>query len=364
MPRVKTNRDGCRPVENGKWEINFRPYLKAKRVYRHVNAGNRREACRLRAEEIAKCRSDNNVPQHKNESPTLGEIRAHLLRDFTADKLASRTISRYLLAYDVFSRFLAGTPEFKDDFNKVTPSVLNEYKMYLCEALNRSGIRTEFTQLRAIFSRLLVMGYCRKEILEGFKAVKKPTETQKIYRDIDDESIRRLLGAIKADRKDYYGITYVIHRIGSRIGETTLIRKEDIRFDDSLRPVAIRIRGENTKTKTEREIEPLDKEFQGVLIDCCGVGKSEWLFPNRNGRKHNYRHYEEYLAKKSMEVIGVRLVPHDFRHRFCTEALKKGTIADVQRITGHKDPNVLLKYYSHSTTDGRNKVLSVTKLGV
>ena len=365
MPKLKTNRDGCREIEPGKWEVNFRPYNKAKRVYKYISAEGRRDAQIKRAEEVVRYRSENKIPHDNKAALTFDQIRECLREDCKADKLAPKTVKRYLLAYNTFCRFLEQQYDRVKDFDKLTTVILNKYKIHLANDEGRTGIRSEFTQLRAVFGRLKTMGHCDKSIFELFKEIKKPPAGKKDYIEVSDEAIKELLKAIKEERPDYFGITYFLHRLGFRIGETTLIRKGDIKFDKKLQPIAIRVYWKHTKTNTERIIEPIDKELAKVILQCYGSDNSEWLFPNRNGNPHNYRHYEEYLARKTQEVTGVRLTPHDFRHRFCTEAGKKGVpIPDIQRFTGHKDPSVLLKYYSHSTVEGRTKVLAMTRLGI
>ncbi|MBU1895009.1 MAG: hypothetical protein KJ983_04265 [Candidatus Omnitrophica bacterium] len=69
----------------------------------------------------------------------------------------------------------------------------------------------------------------------------------------------------------------------------------------------------------------------------------------------------EYLKKVSKEIIGVAITPHYFRHRFITECAKANApLADVKAISGIKDNEVLLKYYSHSTSEGQRKVFEIT----
>jgi integrase len=62
-------------------------------------------------------------------------------------------------------------------------------------------------------------------------------------------------------------------------------------------------------------------------------------------------------------VIGITITPHYFRHRFFTECGKANVpLADVKAISGIKDIQVLLNYYSHTTNEGQDKVLDVTRV--
>ena len=73
--------------------------------------------------------------------------------------------------------------------------------------------------------------------------------------------------------------------------------------------------------------------------------------------------YRKYLAKVSLRVLHRKITPHDFRHSLVTHLKGMGfSDKDIMAITGHVDREVLNKYYSHSTEDGRRKVLGATGL--
>ncbi len=84
------------------------------------------------------------------------------------------------------------------------------------------------------------------------------------------------------------------------------------------------------------------------------------LFHNVYGRKCTHGKVREYLKRISKEVIGIEITPHYFRHRFLTECGKANVpIVDVMAISGIKDINVIVKYYSHSTEEGSQKCLKL-----
>lgn len=81
------------------------------------------------------------------------------------------------------------------------------------------------------------------------------------------------------------------------------------------------------------------------------------------GRRCSPGKVRRYLKKVSREVIGQEITPHYFRHRFLTECGKSNVpIVDVMAISGIKDIDVIVKYYSHSTEEGQSKVLEVTRV--
>ncbi|NQT06114.1 MAG: site-specific integrase [Candidatus Omnitrophica bacterium] len=151
-------------------------------------------------------------------------------------------------------------------------------------------------------------------------------------------------------------------RTGRRRQETTLILKKDVVMK-GFKPLAIDIRAETTKTKEKAPLSCLDEDLERLIRQSLSNNKTEWLFPNRLGRKCTPDKVYEYLKKASEQVIGIRITPHYFRHRFITECAKANApIADVKSISGIKDNEVLLKYYSHSTIEGQKKVLATTCL--
>ncbi|MDD5567681.1 MAG: tyrosine-type recombinase/integrase [Candidatus Omnitrophica bacterium] len=133
-----------------------------------------------------------------------------------------------------------------------------------------------------------------------------------------------------------------------------------------LRLLRIDIRAETTKTKEKAPLDIFDKELEDFIRDSYQDSSNHQapnLFLNRQNKKINQRCICKYLKQTSKNIIGVQITPHYFRHRFCTECGKKNlSIPDVKAISGIKDTDVLLKYYTHSTIDGKAKVLEATRI--
>ena len=160
-------------------------------------------------------------------------------------------------------------------------------------------------------------------------------------------------------------------KIGKRYSESKAAVKEDevysleegIKVLKGFKPIAINVRAETTKTKEKAPLACLDKNLERHIRQALSNNKTEWLFPNRLGRKCTPDKVYEYLKKTSGEVIGIKITPHYFRHRFITECAKANApLADVKAISGIKDNEVLLRFYSHSTVEGQRKVLDITNL--
>jgi integrase len=131
-------------------------------------------------------------------------------------------------------------------------------------------------------------------------------------------------------------------------------------------PVKINIRAETTKTGVKAPIETLDEELAGIVRQAYNAGskhKTTYLFCNRLSRKCSKNSVRNYLKEASNNILGIKITPHYFRHRFLTECGKANVpMADVMNISGIKDIKVIIGYYSHTTPEGQNKVLAATRV--
>lgn len=129
---------------------------------------------------------------------------------------------------------------------------------------------------------------------------------------------------------------------------------------------SIEIRAETTKTKTKAPLNIFDQDLENFIREAYLSSfphRAPYLFLNRRHKKFNQRQICLYLKKMSKEILGVAITPHYFRHRFCTECAKANlSIPDVKAISGIKDTDVLLEYYTHQTLEGKAKVLEATRI--
>jgi integrase len=243
--------------------------------------------------------------------------------------------------------------------------IFRGYKNYYVNELNRpNGWRAELIFVKAIIRRLYALGYCSKELVEALSELKKPHSNKKEYLDVSNTKIKDVLQNIKKDRPDYYNLLYFISRTGRRINETTLIERKDVEWS-GLKPVRINIRAETTKTRQNAPLPKLDENLEQIVMESYKTGlkyKEPYLFLNESGRKCTPDNVRQCLKNASKEVLGAEITPHYFRHRFLTECGKANVpIVDVMAISGIKDIDVIVNYYSHSTDAGQSKVLEVSK---
>ena len=186
---------------------------------------------------------------------------------------------------------------------------------------------------------------------------------------IDNKPIIRifnkLLNFIKHDRIDLYRPIYFMKRTGRRVEETTLIERRDVVWD-GIKPIKINIRAETTKTDEYSPLGKLDSDLEVFISQAYRESfkhKAPYLFLTKRGKKFNQRRICEYLKDVSEKIIGIKITSHYFRHRYWVECGKSNVpIVDAMAISGNKDPDVVIAFYSHSTSEGLAKVLELTRI--
>ena len=357
---------GVREIIKGqRYEVNYS--ISGKRYQYRINAASLSEAYNKKLEDMADKRKNASLGSEDRFSAGFSDAWEKLHADLTADSLPKKTIYHYARAYKrLFSDFRGlKYPQVKS-FKQLSLPFFREYRNYYVNDLNRpKGLRAELIYVKAIMRRLYTLGYCTKELIELLQEIKKPKATKKEYISLSNSKIKELFQVIKRERPDYYYPLYFISRTGRRISETTLIEKKDVEWQ-GFKPSRLNIRAEITKTKQNAPLRKLDQDLEQIISDSYKKSlkhKEPYLFLHRRGRKCTPGRVRDYLKKSSKAVVGMKITPHYFRHRFLTECGKANVpLVDVMAISGIKDVDVLVKYYSHSTEEGQAKVLEVSRV--
>jgi len=359
---------GVREIIKGqRYEVNY--VVSGKRYQYRIEAESLTEAYNKKLQDMLEKKKNISMLLDNGERLNAGFSDAweRLHADLAADNLPKKTIQHYARTYNrLFNDFLRlKFPEIQN-FNQLALLVFKEYKSYYVNDLDRTkGWRAELIFVKSIIRRLYGLGYCNKELVESLKDIKKPHSNKKEYLNIPNSKIKELFQIIKQDRPDYYYPLYFISRTGRRINETTLIERKDIEWK-GFNPIRLNIRAETTKTRQKAPLQRLDQDLEKIISESYKIGlkhKDLYLFLNMWGRKCTPGKVREYLKRVSKKVIGIEITPHYFRHRFLTECGKASVpIVDVMAISGIKDINVIVKYYSHSTEEGQEKVLEVSRV--
>ena len=343
----------------GRYEYSF--YSCNTRIWKRVNADSLKEAYEIKIMEMAKSSSEPNV-----ESLPFDDLKKRLEMKCRADGNSEKTIKNFLWKFHTFfEEFIPKYYPHITNVNQVSKSVVERYKQYIVVDLKRElGWRDEIGKLKSMIGKLVKVGCCNKRIKDDvLREFEKPPAPKKLYKEIKPMNIKKLLAFIKKDRPDYYGITYLIARLGWRRGQVISLKKTDVKVS-GFKPIEIHCEPATTKTKQPHVLRNIDKGLADVLAmyRYKNKPKSDWLFPNALGNMHHVSHYSDYVSKVSQRVLRIRLTPHDFRHSFITRMKAQGySDRDIMAITGHKNINSF-QIYQHPTTEGTKKVLEASKL--
>jgi hypothetical protein len=231
---------GVRAIEEGKvYEINFRPFKKADRVFRRVEATSKQEASIKRSDLMVKAGKETSEGKIDYSGLDFSKALEDLISDVMADDRSGTTEANFRKKAgkyrNVFNRMFHDFKNLK--FPTITtPSQLTlpfftHYKNYYCNELGKArGWRQELTTIKALIRRLYKLGYCNEQVIVALREIKKPPATQKEYPDIPEDKMRELFNFIKRDRMDMFRPIYFMLRTGRRVEETTKIERRDVKW--------------------------------------------------------------------------------------------------------------------------------------
>jgi site-specific recombinase XerD len=362
----QTKYPGVRITSTGKYELSYYPYKGAKKKkYKVDRFKTAKEAYDKRLELIVELRKASGPAETRNRlDADFATAWARLAVDLSA--LPHKTLLHCKRTYDrMFYDFrLQMFPSIKGP-KGVDYTFFNEYKNFYCNTLDRAkGWRAEITYMKMIMHRLRRLGFCSRDIIEELKHMKRPSAVIPDYPVISSDKINTLLNFIRHARPDIYKAVYFMKRTGRRVEETTLIERRDVQCD-GLRIVRINIRPETTKNKKPAPLDIFDDELENFIRQAYKESlrhNAPYLFLNRQHKKLNQRRICDYLKKASENVIGVKITPHYFRRRFCTECVREGvSYKDVMAIAGLRDIEVLVKHYDQGSFEGKKRALEISR---
>lgn len=336
------------------YQVSYYPFPGSKKKYLTVKADSARQASIIRAQNMG------TLPIAKVHELSFPELKERLRFKCEADGNSLKTINNLMSKFRaLFEEFLPKHYPHVKSLNELNQQIIERFKQYIVvDEKRKTGWRDELTKLKSILRKMVDIGcYDEKICNDLLKKFKKPKRTSKVYKEITKEQKRQFLTHIKENRPDLYGITYLIMRLGWRREQVISLKRTDIKFD-GLKPVQIICQPQNTKNKEPHILDNFGDDIAKMLTEAYQSSKdSEWLFPNRKGNKVHSNNYTNYITETSLEVLKIKLTPHDFRHMFCTLMKKKGLPErDIMKITGHKDIGSF-QIYTHATREGVRRVL-------
>jgi len=357
---------GVREIAKGIYEINFQ--IDGVRTQARREASSEKEAYLIRCEEMSSFKKKHTSVADEVKDRPYAEFRKgyrKIREKLKAQNRPHKTILHYKKTYWwLFYEYRKKKFPSVKNFSQLTPIFFEEAENYFVNVLGLKW-RAEKTYIDTITKKLFNLGYVSEDIIKKLKEMGKPPQTQKDYPNIDERKLEAMFEFIKKDRPDYYRALYFIKKTGRRIEETTLYRRDDLIWDDKrLTPLWINVRPSTMKVKDKRL--PLNEllGLESIIIDACRNGqfKAEpYLFLNRKGRHLQQSKARDYLKAMSKDYLGVEITPHFFRHRFMTLcATNSVSMRDAMAIAGISDTETAMRYYQHTTPQGRQKALEIS----
>lgn len=229
--------------------------------------------------------------------------------------------------------------------SQINEWLINQFKKQRKEEVSEATVNRDLAVLSMIFSLALNRGILRDHPMKGGK-VKMFREESKPKWILSEEEEERLLSVTSGWFKD---ILILALYTGMRQGELVNLKFEDI----DLRNQMITVR--NTKTGKDRHILMNQSVLEVLRARKESQGDTEYVFPKCKGKRPWNVRSAFVRACSKAKMVGLRF--HDFRHTFNTYLLTHGTdVATLQRLTGHSDLRMLMRY-SHPSSEDMKKAI-------
>ena len=208
------------------------------------------------------------------------------------------------------------------------------------ENLSKGTINNYIRNIRVFFNYMYNNGKIEKNPISRVQ----PIKCKRLAVDyIDDTDMRRLLENFDLSKfseyRDYI-ITLLIFDTGMRIGETLLIKEEDIDFNEK----TILLLADNTKGKRDRYVffsSKMQSNLQKWIKYRNKYVKSNFLFCKADGGKLTINNYEKNFKKYGKRIGMENIHPHMLRNNFAKRFLMSGgDIYVLSKILGHSSIKV------------------------
>jgi integrase/recombinase XerD len=157
----------------------------------------------------------------------------------------------------------------------------------------------------------------------------------------------------------------VLRGTGLRIGEALGLRHEDVDARRGVVAVRRRLNINRARAKTWSREVPADaaliRLYSDYLheeygpLDCDYVFVNLWGQPV--GRPMSYASVDR-LVRRLRARTGIEFTPHQFRHSYATDLLRRGVAVEVvQHLLGHASMHTTVDTYSHLGVEDARRVL-------
>lgn len=254
------------------------------------------------------------------------------------------TLKRYVPIVRNFTEFLEALPEPPVRLSKVTPSIIEQYKLHRLNFIKPQTINFELTFLHHFFRYACEMKYIKDNPTQNIRKIRRPK--RKAPRFLSKEEVSALLG--QCDNR--YNLEYIVKILlntGMRWGELRNLEWSDIDWNE--RVIHIRIKEDwSPKGGTERKV-PINKIAEEILLSLSK--KNRWVLTTTTGSQIRHQHTRERLMKACQKAQLSDVTLHILRHTFASHLVMAGVdLATVSKLLGHKDISTTM-IYSHLSQD-------------
>jgi len=226
---------------------------------------------------------------------------------------------------------------------------------FVVRDLKNSSVATVRGKLSAFFEWLVKNRYLESNPFEG---IKYPDVSYTDKRAFTKDEFDRIYLAVSRDipwenqllRKRNLAFIMVLSLAGIRKGEILGLRLSDIDFKNLI----LTIRAETSKSKRTRFI-PMAPELVLYLKDylaLVGEYTAESLWVSSNNDHSFTEHGLKHFVNRLTAVTGINCHIHRFRHTFAVNYyLQTHDIVGLQKLMGHRDFNMTLKYLRSLSDD-------------
>jgi len=267
------------------------------------------------------------------------------------------TYQAYRRDMDLFRGFLQKNEKITD-ICKVDASAIYDFKKYLYNEKNymRSTVDRKMFCLKSFFQYADVCNYIDENPMNKIKYKKQ--QRRMITNYLTEEELDIICDT---PHKMYiYGyemrqaLIYTLRYIGARRETIIKLNWNDVRFYNSTITLTI-----GKQVKPEQLTIVMHKRLVETLMTYYRRARPRYgdpIFISATGNRLSNTGYTK-IIQEIVQASGLKkdfaITGHIFRHSLITILVQKGyTIADIQRITGQKDPRTLYEYY-FKTNDKR-----------
>lgn len=217
-----------------------------------------------------------------------------------------------------------------------------------CAHRTINKILTRFKQILnfAVEEQLLIANP-----LARFPSLKEPPK-QDTY--LTAKEIQQLL--VANNQEWIYPILVLALNTGMRLGELSGLCWDRINFDSGLIEVTRNMTQEGLKETTKTNLKrfiPMNPTVVHLLRDLMRQQKHpQFILVNAKGKPLDVNHVSQRAYKRALKRAGVSNIRfHDLRHTFASHFMMNGgNIYDLQKILGHTDMKMTMRYAHLSPT--------------